>query len=100
MALHFHRIDNPVNELEIWSGSDHGFSFVISNANPAGPGLHGRSGFVASWRPVDLNRSAIKVGGSPFRNFAEAKKACEEVLRHLTEGSAKPLIPARRTPEL
>jgi hypothetical protein len=39
---------------------------------------------VASWRPIDQNRSAIKIGGSPFKTFAEAEKACEDVLRYLT----------------
>jgi hypothetical protein len=77
MALHFHPIDNPVDELEIWSGSGHGFSFVIGNEGRTGAGVHGQPGFVASWRPIDLNRPAIKVGGSPFDTLAEAEKACE-----------------------
>jgi hypothetical protein len=94
MALHFHRIDNPVGELEIWSASTDDLSFVISNESRSGPGLHGQPGFVASWRPTDLNRPAIRVGGSPFESFAEAEKACEEMLKHLTE-PAKP-APSRK----
>jgi hypothetical protein len=38
----------------------------------------------ASWRPIDRNRSAIKIGGSPFRTLAEAEKACEAMLEYLT----------------
>ena len=42
------------------------------------------TGFVASWRPINVNKPAIKVGGSPFDTFAEAEKACEAFLSHLT----------------
>jgi hypothetical protein len=88
MTLRFHRIDSPVDELEIWSGGGHGFSFVICKEDRHGPGLHGQPGFVASWRPIDLNRPAIRVGGSPFKTFAEAEKACEDMLKHLTDDRA------------
>jgi hypothetical protein len=84
MALHFSRAGPASEELEIWSASEHGFSFVISNEGRSGPGLRGQPGFVASWRPIDLNRPAVKVSGSPFGTFAEAEKACEEMLKHLT----------------
>jgi hypothetical protein len=84
MALHFSRVGPATEELEIWSATDRGFSFVISNESSSGPGLHGQPGFVASWRPIDINRSAIRVGGSPFETFAEAEKACEAMLAHLT----------------
>ena len=84
MALHFSRIASAIEELEIWIASERGFSFVISNESSSGPGLHGRPGFVASWRPVDLNRTAIRVGGSPFKTFTEAEKACEVMLVNLT----------------
>ncbi|UVO30735.1 hypothetical protein [Bradyrhizobium arachidis] len=84
MALRFSRVDTPAN-LEIWSASDSGFSFVISNESRSGPGLHGQPGFVASWRLINLNRPAVRVGGSPFNTFAEAEKACEAFLKHLTE---------------
>jgi hypothetical protein len=85
MALHFSRIAPATEELEIWSASERGFSFVISNESSSGPGLHGRPGFVASWRPINLNRTAIRVGGSPFKTLAEAEKACEAMLAHLTK---------------
>jgi hypothetical protein len=39
---------------------------------------------VASWRPIDRNRSAIKIGGSPFKTLAEAEEACEAMLGYLT----------------
>jgi len=84
MALHFSRVGPATGELEIWSASERGFSFVISNESSNGPGFHGRPGFVASWRPIDINRPAIRVGGSPFETFAEAEKACEAMLEHLT----------------
>jgi hypothetical protein len=85
MAMEFTRVNSPVEDMEIWSASSDGFSFVISYENRGGPGLHGHPGFVASWRPIDQNRSAIKIGGSPFKTLAEAEEACEAVLRYLTD---------------
>jgi hypothetical protein len=85
MALHFSRIAPATEELEIWSASESGFSFVISNESRSGPGLHGQPGFVASWRPINSNRNAIRIGGSPFKTFAEAEKACEAMAAHLTK---------------
>jgi hypothetical protein len=84
MALHFSRVAPATVELEIWSASERGFHFVISNESSSGPGLHGRPGFVASWRTINLNRPAIRIGGSPFKTFAEAEKACEVMLVDLT----------------
>jgi hypothetical protein len=66
MALNFSRIAPATEELEIWIASERGFSFVISNESSSGPGLHGRPGFVASWRPINLNRTAVRIGGSPL----------------------------------
>ena len=85
MALHFSRVGAATGELEIWSARECGFSFVVSKESSSGPGLHGQPGFVASWRPMDINRPAIRVGGSPFKTFAEAAKACEAMLVHLTK---------------
>ena len=62
-----------------------GYPFVISNESRSGPGLHGKPGFVASWRPINFNGSAVRVGGSPFKTFAEAEHACEAMLAHLTK---------------
>jgi hypothetical protein len=84
MAMEFTRFISPVEDMEIWSASSDGFSFVISYESRSGPGLHGHPGFVASWRPIDQNRSAIKIGGSPFKTLAEAEEACEATLRYLT----------------
>lgn len=81
MSLQFHR---AVDDMEIWSASSDGFSFVISFENPTGSGFHGRVGYVASWRPVYQNRGAIKITGSPFKAFAEAEAACNAMLDHLT----------------
>ncbi|MGV7217931.1 hypothetical protein [Bradyrhizobium sp. UFLA05-112] len=83
MALHFTRVDTAVRELEIWMASDDGYSFVISNESRAGPGLHGQPGFVASWRPIYMNKPAIKLPGSPFTTLADAEKACEAFLTNL-----------------
>jgi hypothetical protein len=83
--MHFIRIAPATQELEIWSASERGFSFVISNESTSGPGLHGKPGFVASWRSINFNRPAIRVGGSPFKTFAEAEHACEAMLSHLTK---------------
>jgi len=82
--MQFNRVTTPVKDIQIWSASSRGFSFVISYESRSGPGLHGRPGFVVSWRPAHQNRSAIKVGGSPFSTFVEAERACELMLEHLT----------------
>jgi hypothetical protein len=84
MAMQFTRVVSPVEDMEIWNASNNGFSFVISYESRSGPGFHGRTGFVASWRPIHQNRRAIRVGGSPFQTLAEAEEACEAMLGHLT----------------
>ena len=84
VALHFSRVGPATEELEIWSAYERGFSFVISNESSDGPGLHGKPGFVASWRPIHINKPAIRVGGSPFKTYAEAETACEAMLANLT----------------
>ena len=81
MNLQFH---NPVEGMEIWSADREGFSFVISYESPAGLGFHGRTGFLASWRPLYQSRRAIKIIGSPFKTFAEAEHACNAMLKQLT----------------
>jgi hypothetical protein len=84
MAMEFSRVISPVADMEIWSGSSKGFSFVISYESRSGPGFRGRTGFVASWRPIHLQKkSAVKIGGSPFTTLAEAEEACEVMLSHL-----------------
>jgi hypothetical protein len=85
MALHFSRLAAPTEELKIWSASERGFSFVISYESSGGPGLRGKPGYVASWRPINFNRTAIRIGGSPFKTLVEAEKACEVMVAHLTE---------------
>jgi hypothetical protein len=82
MALQFHR---AVEDMEIWSASSDGFSFVITFESPAGPGFHGRPGYVASWRPLYQSSGAARTGGSPFKTFAEAEEACNAKLKHLRE---------------
>jgi hypothetical protein len=81
MPLQFHRV---VEEIDLWGASSNGYSFTISFfGNLAGPGLLGRSGFVASWSPLYRGRGAIKIMGSPFKSFAEAELACEAMLKYL-----------------
>jgi hypothetical protein len=38
-----------------------------------GTGFHGSAGFVGSWRPLYQSRGPIRIGGSPFKTFAEAE---------------------------
>ena len=79
MLLQFHR---PVEKMEIWIANSDDYSFVISYESPAGPGFHGRAGYLASWRHE--GRGAIRITGSPFKTFDEAEAACEAKLKHLT----------------
>jgi hypothetical protein len=81
MSLQFHLV---VEDMEIWSATSDGYSFVISFESPTGPGLHGSPGYVASWRPLYPSRGAIKIIGSPFKSFDEAEAACDAMLKHLT----------------
>ncbi|MGE5157393.1 MAG: hypothetical protein ACM3OF_04515 [Gemmatimonas sp.] len=80
MPLQFRR---PVNEMEIWSANSNGFSFVISYGSRTGSGFQGHAGYVASWRPLYVNRGAMKIGGSPFASLANAEDACNMMLEHL-----------------
>jgi hypothetical protein len=80
MPLQFHR---AVEQMEIWSATCDGYSFVISFESFAGPGFHGRPGYVGSWRPLYQGRGAIKIVGSPFKSFDEAEAACNAMLKHL-----------------
>jgi hypothetical protein len=81
--VQFSRVITPVEDIQIWNATSHGFSFVISYENRNGPGLQGTPGFVASWRPVHQNRPAIKVVGSPFKTITAAEQACEVMLGYL-----------------
>jgi hypothetical protein len=84
MALQFNRVTSPVEDMQIWNASSNGFSFVISHESPAGPGFHGKLGFVASWRSLSGDNGAIRITGSPFKTLAEAEEACKAMLGHLT----------------
>jgi hypothetical protein len=91
--VQFSRVITPVEDIQIWNATRHGFSFVISYESRSGPGLQGNPGFVASWRPVHQNRPAIKVFGSPFKTFSAAEQACELMLGHLiSDGFGRPTI--------
>jgi hypothetical protein len=78
--MQFTRVVSPVEDMEVWNASGNGFSFVVSYESRAGPGFHGRPGFVASWRPIHQNTSAIRIVGSPFETLAEAEEACKAML--------------------
>jgi hypothetical protein len=82
MALHFHL---SLERLQIWSAASGGFSFVISHETTVGKGLHGRLGFMATWRPLNKNIGAIKIAGAPFETFADAEQACNRTLEYLTD---------------
>ncbi len=58
--MQFVHVISGVEDLEIWSASTSGFSFVISyqRFRPSGA----RAGFVASWRPIYQNRCAAVLG--------------------------------------
>ncbi|KRR04427.1 hypothetical protein CQ12_38790 [Bradyrhizobium jicamae] len=79
----FNRISGPIEDLHIWTATSNGFSFVISFETRSGPGLRGRPGYLASWRPIHQSRCAIKIGGSPFTTLAEVEMACTDMLAHL-----------------
>jgi hypothetical protein len=81
--MQFSRVITPVESIQIWNASSDGFSFVISYESRGGSGLQGATGFVASWRPIYQNRTAVKVTGSPFKTIAAAEQACEEILGYL-----------------
>jgi hypothetical protein len=81
--MQFRRIITPVKDLQIWNASSSGYSFVISFESRSGPGLRGRTGYLASWCPIGKSRCAIKIGGSPFGTLAEAEVACTAMLVHL-----------------
>ena len=83
--MQFSRIVNPIEQMQIWTATSNGISFVISFEDRSGPGLHGSPGFVASWRPIYQNRSAVKIVGSPFKTFTAAEQACETMLGYLTQ---------------
>jgi hypothetical protein len=82
--MQFTRVISTVEDMEIWTASSDGFSFVISYESRSGPGFRGKTGFVASWRAVQKNKGAIRVGGSPFETRPEAEEACKAMLGHLT----------------
>jgi hypothetical protein len=85
--VQFSRVITSVEDIQMWNATSDGFSFVISFASRSGLGFRGNPGFIASWRPIHQNRTAVKVIGSPFKTFPEAEKACEAVLGYLNEPS-------------
>jgi len=74
MALHFSRVGPATEELEIWSAIERGFSFVISNESRDGPGLHGKPGFVASWRPSILTSLRSGWADHPSRRSLKPRR--------------------------
>ena len=93
MTLHFSPVAASQSDLKIWHANNDEYSFAISLESPTGPGFQGRSGYVASWRALQDNKPAIKVGGSPFATFIEAEEACELMLMHLSSAQGAPTEP-------
>jgi hypothetical protein len=85
--VQFSRVISSVEDMEVWNASGNGFSFVISHESRSGAGFRGRTGFQASWRPIQQNSSAVEVGGSPFKTRAEAESACTAMASLLKAGS-------------
>jgi hypothetical protein len=85
--MHFTRVASGIEEMEVWNARSDAASFVISYESRSGPGFHGQTGFgyAVSWRPIDQNRSAVSVAGSPFETLAEAKEACNAMAAVLTK---------------
>jgi hypothetical protein len=71
----------PSRTWKYGSATSEGYWFAISHESPTGPGLHGRAGYLASYRPVYEGHGAIRITGSPFN---EAEAACDAMLKHLT----------------
>jgi hypothetical protein len=88
--MQFSRVITPVEHIQIWNASSNGFSFVISYESRSGLGLQGNPGFLASWRPIYQNRSAVKVIGSPFKTLSAAEQACGVMLGHLVSDNPSP----------
>ena len=87
MPLEFQR---AIEEMEIWSANSDGYSFAISFFKSfAGPGFHGRPGYVASWRPLYGGRGAIKVIGSPFKYLRGGRSRLRCDAKKLDERLAK-----------
>ena len=82
MSLHFSPVNAPLRVLAMWQANTSEYWFAISHESRGG--LHGKPGFIASWRSLYNNRPAITVQGSPFATFVEAEDACEAMLMHLS----------------
>ena len=94
--MQFNRVKSSLEEMEAWNASGNGFSFVISHESRGGAGFRGRTGFMASWRPIHQNSSAMEVAGSPFKTFGEAESACKAMASLLAEGRPT----GRRLPQI
>ena len=73
--MQFSRVINSIEDIQVRNATSDGFSFVISFASRSGRGFRGNPGFVASWRPIHQNRSAVKVIGSPFKKFPGSRES-------------------------
>jgi hypothetical protein len=91
MPLHFSPVVAPQSDLKIWHANIDKYSFAISLEDSTEPGLQSKPGYVASWRALQNNKPASKVGGSPFATFVEAEEACEFTLMHLVTAQGAPI---------
>src|SRR5215813_6431121 len=62
--VQFTRVIGRSEKMEVWSASGPSLSFVISHESRDGPGFRGRTGFMASWRPLHEDIRASEVGGA------------------------------------
>ena len=86
-ALQFQR---ALQKQDVWSANSDGISFVITFESQSGPGFHGRTGYMASWRP-DPSEQACYQG--PIEN---AEEACNAMLEHLNDGDLELKRPWRK----
>jgi len=80
MSLQFHR---AVEDMEIWSATGDGFSFVITYETLPVPAFMDAS---PMWRRRGRSigvAARSRSGGLAFATFAEAEKACNTMLEYL-----------------
>ena len=84
MFLQFHR---AVEYLDLWSASSADISFRHHICQSGGP-LHGRRGFLATWRPLHSRRGRGQGDRITVRDTSpDAEAACNTMLGVLEQAS-------------
>jgi hypothetical protein len=86
--MNFIPMPSPLPDMEVWAARSHGYSFVISleKTQPPDPEWNG---YTASWKNTNIDtrpfgkQPANRIDGGPWKTFAEAERACEQVLKQL-----------------